>query len=103
MKNFIIAGIEPQAASIFAAEALNKVQKASFGKQNAAYLKISYNPKSMDLTSNIEEATLLTEDDAYQFRDTLHINNAAMFNTFDVYDINDLKSGAVEVSCESAI
>lgn len=103
MKTFIVAGIEPQAASIFAVEAMSGKQKSSFGKSNAAYLKISYAPKSLNLTSNIDEATLLTEDEAYQFRDTLHINAPTQFATFDVYEINELKEGKVEISAESVI
>ena len=102
MKNYIVAGIEPVAASIFAVEGMTQKQKESFGKQHPSYLVVCYEPKKMDITQNIDEATLFTEDEAYQFRDTLHINSRK-FDSYDVYDINDLKSGAVTVSPEPAV
>ena len=102
MKTFLVAGIEPKAASIFAVEGMTRCQKESFGKEKASYLVVSYNPKKMDITDNIDNATLFTEDEAYQFQAALH-NNSKLFDTFAVYDIEDLKSGLVIISPEPAI
>ena len=104
-KTFIVAGITPEAESIFAIPAFSASQKKSFIKEEGtvSYLVINYEPKSLDLTTNIEEATLLTEDEAYQFRDTLHINGKKHFSTFDVYEKSDIVSGLIEVSTDSVI
>jgi|SRR6185312_1528685 len=105
-KTFIVAGITPAAESIFAIPAFPASQKKSFVKEEGtvSYLVITYEPKSLDLTTNIEEATLLTEDEAYQFRDTLHIyGKNKHFNTFDVYEKSDIVSGLIEVSTDSVI
>ncbi len=106
LKTFIVAGITPEVESIFAIPAFSAAQKKSFVKEGGtvSYLIINYEPKSLGLTTNIEEATLLTEDEAYQFRDTLHVygkNNH--FNTFDVYEKCDIIKGLVEVSTDSAL
>jgi hypothetical protein len=103
MKTFVVAGIDPKAAAIFAVEGMTSLQKESFGKEKAMYLIVSYDPKAMDITDRLDKATLFTEDEAYQFKATLNNNKSRIFDTFTVYDIADLKSGLVTVSPEPAI
>ena len=100
-KTFIVAGIEPRAASIFAIEGMNRNQKESFGKK-VSYLVVSYSPKKMDISDKVDDATLFTEDEAYAFQAALH-NNSRLFDTFAVYDVEDLKSGLVTISAEPSI